>query len=66
MEFPGVVEATKCDVEIQAAMAERNQGFAEEKIMLLRIGINLSDIIVDGANIFGEPAILHGRDHALP
>jgi len=47
-------------------MAERNQGFAEEKIMLLRIGINLSDIIVDGANIFGEPAILHGPDHALP
>jgi class 3 adenylate cyclase len=34
--------------------------------MLLRIGINLGDIIVDGDDIFGEAAILDGPDHASP
>lgn len=54
LEFPSVVEALDCSIEVQAIMAERNAGIADDKQMLFRIGINLGDIIVHTDNdVFG-------------
>ena len=46
-EFPSVVGATRCAVEIQSVMAARNEDVPEERRMLFRIGINLGDVIHD-------------------
>ncbi len=46
VEFSSAVDAVKCASEIQSAMAERNEGVAEGKRMLFRIGINLGEIIL--------------------
>jgi len=55
LEFPSVVDAVECAVAVQAAMAERNQGVPEDRRMLLRIGINLGDILIEeSGDILGD------------
>src|SRR5262245_45130100 len=54
LEFPSVVDAVECAVAMQAAMSERNQGVPEDRRMLLRIGINLGDILIEGDDILGD------------
>src|SRR5215469_11836315 len=54
LEFPSVVDAVECAVAMQAVMAERNNGVPEQRRMLLRIGINLGDILIDGDDILGD------------
>jgi class 3 adenylate cyclase/alpha-beta hydrolase superfamily lysophospholipase len=53
-EFPSVINATECAVEIQTIMATRNEGVPESRHMLFSIGINLGDVIHDVARIYGD------------
>ena len=53
-EFPSVVDAVRCAVEIQDAMARRNADVPADQRIEFRIGINLGDIIVDDDDIFGD------------
>src|SRR5262244_3699101 len=43
-EFPSVVDAVRCGVEIQRRMAERNGSILPEGRIEFRIGINLGDV----------------------
>jgi class 3 adenylate cyclase len=54
-DFQSVVEAVACAVAIQRKMIERNRGIADEKRIVFRLGINIGDIIIDGA-IFSATA----------
>jgi TolB-like protein len=54
LEFPSVVDAVECAVAVQAVMAERNKGVPLDRQMLLRIGINLGDILIEGDDILGD------------
>src|SRR6266700_859556 len=40
-EFPSVVDAVRCAVEVQREMADRNAEIPEDKRITFRIGINL-------------------------
>ena len=53
-EFPSVIGATECAVEIQTIMAIRNEGVPEARRMRFRIGINLGDVIHDETRIYGD------------
>src|SRR3989442_9373478 len=53
-EFPSVINAAECAVEIQAIMATRNEGVPESRRMQFRIGINLGDVIHDETRIYGD------------
>jgi len=53
IEFPSVVSAVACAVDIQSAMQTRNAAEAAARIEF-RIGINLGDIIVEDGDIFGD------------
>jgi adenylate cyclase len=53
-EFPSVIGATACAVEIQRVMAARNEEVPEPRRMLFRIGINLGDVIHDETRIYGD------------
>ena len=64
-EFPSVVGATECAVEIQTVMAERNAGVPESRRMLFRIGINLGDVIHDENRIYGDGINIAARLEAL-
>src|SRR5436309_3525966 len=53
IEFPSVVSAVACAVDIQSAMRTRNASTSEARIEF-RIGVNLGDIIVEEGDIFGD------------
>jgi TolB-like protein len=64
-EFPSVVEAVKCAVDIQQDMAGREVGLSEERRIVLRIGVNLGDIIVEGSDIYGDGVNVAARLEGL-
>ncbi len=45
IEFPSVVEALRCMIDIQQAMGERNADVPEERRIRFRVGVNLGDVI---------------------
>ena len=59
IEFPSVVEAVACAVEMQQGMVERNASAPEDERIVFRVGVNLGDIIIaedndihgDGVNV---------------
>jgi adenylate cyclase len=65
IEFSSVVDAVRCAVEVQRAMAERSTGVPEEKRIEFRIGINLGDIILDDDDIYGDGVNIAARLEAL-
>ncbi len=65
VEFPSVVEAVQCAVEVQKEMAERNTGVAEDLRMLFRIGINVGDVIIEGDDIYGDGVNVAARLEGL-
>jgi adenylate cyclase len=54
LEFPSVVNAVRCAVEVQTAMASKRVDVPDDRRIAFRIGINLGDIIVEGDDIFGD------------
>jgi class 3 adenylate cyclase/pimeloyl-ACP methyl ester carboxylesterase len=54
VEFPSVVDAVKCAVEIQRGMAARNSKVTPGKRIEFRIGINIGDVIEDAGDMFGD------------
>jgi TolB-like protein/class 3 adenylate cyclase/Tfp pilus assembly protein PilF len=52
-EFPSIVEAIRCAVEIQNEIAERNSSVPEKQQMQFRIGVNLGDVIAEDNNLYG-------------
>src|ERR1700733_8160718 len=50
-EFPSVVDAVLCAVEVQCGMAPRESTVAEDKRIAFRIGINVSDVITEPGDI---------------
>ncbi|ANT49394.1 tetratricopeptide repeat protein [Mesorhizobium amorphae] len=65
VEFPSVVDAVACAVEIQRTMAECNAELPKEKQLEFRIGINLGDIIIEGADIYGDGVNVAARLEGL-
>jgi pimeloyl-ACP methyl ester carboxylesterase len=58
-EFASVVEAVDCAAEIQREMAARNAG--SRRPMVLRIGVHLGDVIVDGEDLYGDGVNIASR-----
>src|SRR5262252_6477580 len=54
LEFPSVVNAVRCAIEVQTAMADRTAELTEDRRIAFRIGINIGDINVEGDDIFGD------------
>jgi class 3 adenylate cyclase len=65
VEFASVVDAVVCAVAIQRAMLAFNAGIHADRQIVLRIGINVGDIIVDGGDIFGDGVNVAARLEAL-
>jgi len=64
-EFASVVDAVRCAVEVQRAMAERNADVPAEKRIEFRFGIHQGDIIVEDSDIFGDGVNLAARLEGL-
>src|SRR6202171_475180 len=65
LEFPSVVDAVRCAVDVQRGMAERNAEVPPEQRIEFRIGINVGDITIDGDDIFGDGVNVAARLQTL-
>ena len=65
VEFPSVVDAVRCAVEIQHGMIDRNVDVPEDKRISFRIGVNLGDVIVEPEDISGDGVNIAARLEAL-
>ena len=54
VRFASPVEATRCAVEIQQDMTERNSYLPDHKRLQFRIGINLGDVVIEDGDMFGD------------
>jgi adenylate cyclase len=60
-EFPSVVQAVQCAVEIQQELSLQDSHRPEAERMRFRIGINLGDVLVDGSDIYGDGVNIAAR-----
>ena len=65
IEFPSVVEAVQCAIEVQSGMQDRNKDVPADHRIEFRVGINLGDVIIDGDDIFGDGVNVAARLEAL-
>ncbi len=65
VEFASVVDAVECAAAIQRGMAARNLEVPEDTRIVLRIGVHLGDVIVEGDDIYGEGVNIAARLEGL-
>jgi adenylate cyclase len=61
LEFPSVVNAVRCAVEMQTTMGDRTVKLPDDRRIAFRIGINQDDIIIEGDDIFGDGVNVSAR-----
>src|SRR5262249_848927 len=54
IEFPSVVEAVRCAVDVQRGMDGRNADVAADQRIEFRVGINVGDVVVEGEDLLGD------------
>jgi class 3 adenylate cyclase/tetratricopeptide (TPR) repeat protein/TolB-like protein len=65
LEFPSVVEAVRCAVDVQRGIVVRNAEVPADQRIEFRIGINVGDIIIDDEDIYGDGVNVAARLQAL-
>jgi adenylate cyclase len=63
VEFSSVVDAVNCALAVQQAIGARSKSDSSQ--FLLRIGINLGDVIIEGDDIYGDGVNVAARIEAL-
>jgi TolB-like protein/Tfp pilus assembly protein PilF len=61
VEFGSAVNAVECAIELQHDMAAANSELPEDRRIVLRIGINLGDVIVEGGDRYGDGVNIASR-----
>src|SRR5262249_15480375 len=64
-EFPSVVDAVRCAVEVQRGMIGREPEVTEERRIRFRIGVNLGDVIVEKHDTYGDGVNVAARLEGL-
>jgi len=64
-EFPSIVDAVRCAVELQRGMIDRNADIGEDRRIAFRMGVNLGDVIAEGGDIYGDGVNVAARLEAL-
>jgi adenylate cyclase len=59
-EFASVVEAVQCAIEVQQEVSSEGADPSRQR-MQFRIGINLGDVMIDGADIYGDGVNIASR-----
>ncbi len=65
IEFASAVSAVECSLAVQQQMAAREADRSDDSRMLLRIGVNIGEVVVDDDDIFGDGVNVAARLQAL-
>src|SRR5262245_20514520 len=61
VEFGSAVNAVQCAVELQQGMTAANTGLPEDRRIVLRVGVNLGDVMVEGSDLYGDGVNIAAR-----
>jgi adenylate cyclase len=61
IEFASAVDAVRCMIELQGALAEREAALPADRRLALRVGINVGDVVVDGEDRLGDGVNIAAR-----
>src|SRR5205814_3776895 len=61
VEFGSAVNAVACAADLQQAMAATNAALPEEQQMVVRIGVNLGDVMIEGDDLYGDGVNIAAR-----
>jgi TolB-like protein/class 3 adenylate cyclase len=62
VEFGSVVDAVACSVAVQKELSsEPEPGVSPARLLVLRIGVNLGDVVVDGEDLLGDAVNIAAR-----
>ena len=64
-EFPSVVDAVRCAVEVQRGMIDREPEVPDERRIRFRFGVNLGDVIAENDDIYGDGVNIAARLEGL-
>src|SRR5215831_12785235 len=64
-EFASAVDAVECAVDIQKAMREANSTLPEDRAIVLRVGLNLGDVVVEDGDLYGDGVNVAARLEAM-
>src|SRR5258707_9433963 len=65
VEFASAVDAVECAVVLQEAMEAANADLPEDRRIVLRVGINLGDVMVEGSDLYGDGVNIAARIEGL-
>ena len=65
VEFASPVELVRCAIELQALLNGLNASVPADRRMLVRIGINLGDVLVEDENLYGDGVNIAARLESL-
>jgi Predicted integral membrane protein len=65
VEFASAVDAVECAVVLQEGMETANAELPEDRRIVLRIGINLGDVMIEGGDLYGDGVNIAARLEAL-
>jgi TolB-like protein len=65
VEFASAVNAVQCAVDLQDAMAMANGGQPADRHIVLRIGVNLGDVMVESGDLYGDGVNIAARLEAM-
>jgi class 3 adenylate cyclase len=65
MEFASAVNAVTAAIELQRRMADANSALPTTRRIVLRIGINLGDIVIEGSDVYGDGVNIAARLESL-
>ena len=65
VEFASVTDALKSCVELQEALRDRNANIPADSRIEFRVGVNLGEIIIEGADIYGTGVNVAARLETL-
>lgn len=63
--FNSIMQAVKCAVTIQVALAIENDVWPDDRRIVLRVGVDLGDVIAEGWNFHGDSVIIAARLQAV-
>jgi len=61
VEFGSAVNAVQCAIDLQQGMAVANGNLPPDRRIVLRIGVNLGDVMVEGGDLYGDGVNIAAR-----
>src|SRR5262249_33643981 len=65
VEFASAVNAVECGAELQRRVADATKDWAAGRRIVLRVGINVGDVVVEGSDLYGDGVNIAARLESL-